>query len=463
MCKSNSEVPHVSHSDFSHLLDRSAHDAYRTIIPYPEHRIPIRLHHVPNLLLPLIPFFSMAYLSRRPDTFYLRLLLLPLVICLTCGTYFRFMYTEPELNIYNWGQGEGLVSGPVASRNITQLDVFFVPIGLFAELICGKAIDYAWRRDGMLKAGETKPGVLSKSPSVCHCCNGNFDGCASVDCKEVSSYTAPPRNTSLPPWLYDAFEVTLTIRGQGWQFGADLYVSRDPRPSRRSAFLWATVISTLKHFLVFDTLESLIKLVPEVGSPHGGTIFKQNLPILQRYILSTAIHLAMGTCLIAGFEMVHGCITLLGLIAFSSSPEMWPPLMDNPWISDSLHVFWAKRWHQVLRQTFFVYGGFLGKWLAGEIGMLFGTFFASGMYHECAAYLLGKGFNWHVVLFFTSQALLLLLEKLWRRVTGKRVGGIFGRLWVYFCIFVMAQPLGTYVRCSNVCLVFIVISQWIHG
>lgn len=80
------------------------------MIPYPDHRIPIRLYHIPHLLVPLIPFLSMAYLSRRRDTFYLRLSLLPLVICLTLGTYFRFVYTEPELNIYNWGQGAGLVS-----------------------------------------------------------------------------------------------------------------------------------------------------------------------------------------------------------------------------------------------------------------------------------------------------------------------------------------------------------------
>ncbi|KAG9315803.1 hypothetical protein JVU11DRAFT_3452 [Chiua virens] len=127
-------------------------------------------------------------------------------------------------------------------------------------------------------------------------------------------------------------------------------------------------------------MESFLKLVPEVGSPHGGTIFRPNLPILQRYLLSTAIHLGTGTCLIAGFEMIHGSATLLALVALSSSPEVWPPVMDNPWISDSLHVFWAKRWHQVLRQTFFIYGGFPGKWLAGDIGMLFGTFFASGMF-----------------------------------------------------------------------------------
>ena len=341
-------------------------------------------------------------------------------------------------------------------------------VGLFAELISGKAIDFAWRREGMLKADETKPGVLSKSSSVSQCTNGSSHNGAplSAECKdEMSSYSAPPtrRNTPLPPWLYDTLEVACTGRGLGWQFGADLYVPNDPRPSERAAFLRATAIFTLKHFLIFDMLESLIKLVPEVGSPQGGTIFKPNLPFLQRYILSTAIHLASGTCLIAGFEMSHGLITLFALTALCSSPEMWPPLMDNPWMSDSLHFFWARRWHQMLRQTFFVYGGFPGKWLAGDIGMLFGTFFASGLYHECSAYLLGRGFSWLVVLFFTAQAPLLLLERLWRRTTGRRVGGLYGRLWVYFCIFVMAQPLGMCV-CASACLAFSYsFWQWIRG
>jgi len=353
----------------------------------------------------------MAYLSRRPDTFYLRLLLLPLVVLLAFGTYFRFMYTQPELNIYNWG------------------------LGVFAENISGKAIDFAWRRDGMLKVGETKPGVLSKPPSAARHSNGSVDG------NVTSPHVAPPRNTSLPPWLHDSFEVVSTMRGRGWQFGTGLYIPNDPRPVERSAFLRATAISSFKHFLIFDALESLLKLVPEINSTAGGTIFKPHLPVPQRYIVSTVIHLVTGTWLISGFKTIHGFITLFALTVYSSSPKEWPPLMDNPWISDSLHVFWAKRWHQLLRQTFFVYGGYLGKWLAGDIGMLFGTFFASGMYHECPAYMLGRGFDWLVVLFFTLQALLILLEKLWHRTTGKRVGGIYGRLWVYFWIFVMAQPL----------------------
>ncbi|KAF8442943.1 hypothetical protein L210DRAFT_3502855 [Boletus edulis BED1] len=126
----------------------------------------------------------------------------------------------------------------------------------------------------------------------------------------------------------------------------------------------------------------------------------------------------MGTCLISGFEMVHGCIILFDLVALSGSPETSAPLMDN-WTSDSLPVFWAKRWH-------------IGKWLAGDVGMLFGTFLASGMYYECSAYILGKGFDWSVVLFFMAQAILLLAEKLWRRTTARQTGGIYARLWVHW-------------------------------
>ncbi|KAF9242514.1 hypothetical protein BU15DRAFT_43748, partial [Melanogaster broomeanus] len=397
----------------------SAHNVYRTLIPYPEHRIPIQFQHSPQLILPLVPLFYMAYLSRRPDTFVQRLMLLPVVVCLAFGTYFRFTYSEPELNFYNLGQG------------------------VLAQLITSKAIDFAWRRDGMLKVGEMKPGVLRKSrPSVHDLHYGNANGDASSSqYQELSAYTASPKHQLLPPWLYDTLEVMLAARGLGWQFGVGVHVPKERRPLERHAFIRATVISIIKNYVMLDASVSFIRLVPEVGSPQGGTIFRPYLPIPQRYILSTAINLATGACLVAGFEMTYGFITIFALTVLSSTPEMWPPIMDDPWRPDSLHIFWAKRWHQALRETFFVYGGFLGKWLAGNMGMLFGTFIGSGLYHELSAYALGKGFDWDVMLFFIVQAPLILLEKLWHRVTGHRVGGIYGSLWVYFCVLVTGQLL----------------------
>jgi len=85
------------------------HDVFRALVPQPHERIPISKHHIPYLLFPVIPLIYMGYLARRPNTFTLRVLLLPLVVAVTVGTYFRFMWTEPRYNVYNWGQGKSFV------------------------------------------------------------------------------------------------------------------------------------------------------------------------------------------------------------------------------------------------------------------------------------------------------------------------------------------------------------------
>lgn len=376
------------------------HDVFRALVPEPHERIPITGTNTSYLLLPFLPLIYMGYLARRPDTFTLRLLLLPLVVAVAVGTYFRFMWTEPQHNIYNWGQG------------------------LLAQAISAKAIDFAWRKEGMLKIDEVQPGVTRNTNAV----KANGDAHA----KPATSRFA---------WLYDALEVILSNRGLGWKFGVGIHVPREERSLERNSFLFATFISFVGNYMIFDLFESLIKLVPDVGTPHGGTIFKAELPFFYRYALSTAIHVATGSCILAGFELFYDFIAIFAVLLLESSPSAWPPVLDHPWQSDSLHIFWSKRWHQILREIFFVFGGFSGKVIAGKFGMLFGTFIGSGLYHEFAAYALGRGFDTIVPLFFMLQAPLLLCEKAWYKYTGYRVGGLYGRLWVYFCIIILGQPL----------------------
>ncbi|KAG0699994.1 hypothetical protein DFH29DRAFT_876871 [Suillus ampliporus] len=182
--------------------------------------------------------------------------------------------------------------------------------------------------------------------------------------------------------------------------------------SNRNSFLFATFISFVKNYLILDLLESLIKLVPDVD-----TRFLQ------------AIHVATSSCTLAAFQLSYDLITIFAVLFLGSSPSAWPPVIDHPWQSDSLHVFWSKHWHQLLRETFLVFGGFFGRIIAGNIGMLFGTFIGSGLYHEFGAYALGRGFDIIVPLFFALQAPLLLCEKVWCKYTGYRVGGLYGKLW----------------------------------
>ena len=300
----------------------------------------------------------------------------------------------------------------------------------------------------MLKVGETRPGVMKGKSNG----QATANGFGSQLVQEPQS-----KNSYIATWLYDAMELVHTQRGLQWKFGQGIYIPKQTRPLERNAFLYATFISMFKNFLLLDFLDTLLKVFPGVGSPTGGSIFYPLAPSV-RYTVSTIIHLISGTTLIAGFRMLYDLITLIAVTCFDSSPLSWPPIMDDPWRAESMHTFWAKEWHQVLRHTFVVYGGYPGMWIAGDYGMVFGTFLASGLFHACSMYTPRRGFDYSTVIFFALQGPVLMLERLWRRITGRRVGGWMGMLWVYLILFAGAQPMSKFIHhfllilASNICL-----------
>lgn len=244
--------------------------------------------------------------------------------------------------------------------------------------------------------------------------------------------------------LCDALEVLHTQRGIQWQFGLTICIPPHTKPvDQRPLFLKKTFSTFVLNFFLLDLIEAVLKLFPGVGSINGGTMFYPNLPFVYRYTVSTIIHFLTGCCLLFGFNMVYELVTLFAVGVCDNSPKNWPPVMDHPFSSDSMHKFWAKHWHQLLRQTFYIFGGYPGKLIAGELGMLFGTFLASGLFHELAMLSMGRGSDHTVTVFFLLQGVILVLERLWRKTTGRRVRGFWGRVWVYFVVFILAQPLGT--------------------
>ncbi|KAJ7459943.1 hypothetical protein FB451DRAFT_566844 [Mycena latifolia] len=381
--------------------------AFRALVPEPQDRVPLTWGNAPILLASFLPFVFLAYLARRPGTYHIRLLFLPTVIVANLTTGFRYMFTIPELNVYNWG------------------------LALLSEVVIAKALEYAFTKEGMLKVGERQPGQLKGKEAV------KGDASANGHTEQLEA----PQSRLFPAWLYDSFELIHTMRGLRWKFAQGTHIPPPTRPLERRAFLRATLFSFIKNFLLLDLLESSIKFFPGVGVPSGGSIFYAALPPIPRYAVSTTIHMLTGSALLAGFGMVYDLITLVAVGLLDSTPTSWPPVTDHPWRASSMHTLWARNWHQLLRNTFLVLGGYPGRWLAGDVGMLLGTFVASGLYHECSMYTMGRGFDHTVTLFFAGQGPLLIGERLWRQVTGRRVGGRFGRLWVYFVMFIAAQPL----------------------
>ncbi|KAJ7708527.1 hypothetical protein B0H16DRAFT_1632683 [Mycena metata] len=395
--------------------------AFRTIVPKPQHRIALTWSNAPIVLSSFLPFVFLAYLARRPNTYLIRLLLLPTVLVATLTAGFRYRFTIPELNVYNWG------------------------LALLCEVVIGKALEYAFTKEGMLKVGERQPGQMKGKEAVkgeaaaTRLTNGDANGhAASPEPPE------PPARLMavIPTWLYDAFELIHSMRGPRWKFTQGTHIPAPTRPLARPAFLRATLRSFATNFLLLDLLESLVKLFPGVGTPSGGSIFYAGLPPVPRYAVSTLIHMLTGSALLAGFGMVYDLIILIAVLLFDSAPASWPPITDGPWHAESMHQLWAHSWHQLLRSTFLVFGGYPGRWIAGDLGMLLGTFVASGpvprvlnLHHGARAgsYLLRSS--------FPRKGPILIGERLWRRVTGKRVGGRIGRMWVYFVMFIAAQPM----------------------
>ncbi|KAJ7675720.1 hypothetical protein DFH06DRAFT_1317873 [Mycena polygramma] len=362
--------------------------AFRTIIPEPDRRTPLTWSNAPIVLSLFLPFVFLAYLARRPGTYHIRLLLLPTVIACTLSTGYGFRWTIPELNVYNWA------------------------MSLLCEVVLAKALEYAFTKEGMLKIGERAPGQMKGKEAV----KGDDAANGYIESPETQE------SRLFPPWLYDSFELIHTTRGLRWKFAQGTYIPAPTRPLERHAFLRATLKSFIQNFLLLDLFESCVKLFPGVGVPSGRSIFYAELPIVPRYVVSTTIHMLTGSALLAGFGMVYDLITLIAVGLLDSLPTSWPPVLDHPWQADSLHTLWSRSWHQLLRNTFLVFGGYPGRWLGGNVGMLLGTFLASGLFHE-----------------FSGP--LLIGERVWRQVTGRRVGGLFGRLWVYFVMFIAAQPM----------------------
>lgn len=138
------------------------------------------------------------------------------------------------------------------------------------------------------------------------------------------------------------------------------------------------------------------------------------------------------TCLrVIGFSLVYQLLSLSGVLILGQTPSQWPPLFEAPWAAPSLHEFWGKSWHQLLRQTFFIMGGKPLGALLGPNGLVLGTFLGSGLYHSWALYAMGMGTDWSCISFFVLQGVGMTLERVWRGVSGKRMDGWFGIAWVW--------------------------------
>jgi len=223
------------------------------------------------------------------------------------------------------------------------------------------------------------------------------------------------------------------LRGHGWNWAQNWYFPPEIRPtSSTSAFLAITLISAIKNLLLFDlALTSVRSFSPSTfGSSAGGTIYDYSLTPYRRYAQSTFITLAAGIAICAVMQMGYDIFTIVCIPLLQQRLTQWPPLFDSPWLSTSLADCWGRRWHQVFRGSFIGIGARPLSFLIGRVGAVMGAFFWSAILHDFGMWGMGRGTEfWSVGGFFLMQGCGCILEALFKKVTGLKVGGWAGWLW----------------------------------
>ncbi|PIL23846.1 hypothetical protein GSI_13597 [Ganoderma sinense ZZ0214-1] len=383
----------MSLPDVLDQINYAAYLAFRQFVPRTEDREALTWQSVPQALLFIVPYLFMAYLWKDP--------------------YFRW---------YEWNRG------------------------LMGLVVIAKSIDFALAKEGRFKINERSLPAIYESenkPQVLSQCDRG---------KSVPDEVGEDRGIAgrlLPCALYDALEVGLAMRGIGWDFGQSLYIPSGEWPPERNAFIRAKLLNFARNELYVDIWETVEKLTPGVSST-GGTIFLPHLPPLQRYAFSMFLQLGHGLLIVAGMSNVYDIFSIIGVLCCGSKPEDWPPMMGDLWNVRSLHQFWSQGWHQALRYTFLTFGGFPGRRLGGSVGMVFGTFLASALFHEIGIATTGVDMDGRVFVFFLLQAVGVIAEKTFRMLTGRRVGGVFGFTWA--AVFILG--LGQICRVSEVLWLF---------
>ncbi|KAK0498868.1 hypothetical protein EDD18DRAFT_53665 [Armillaria luteobubalina] len=255
------------------------------------------------------------------------------------------------------------------------------------------------------------------------------------------SVTAPKRLDSRKP---SAVQLCFAGRYHEWNWSSGLHVPAEWRPTKsRTMFVLATLASQVLHTVIFDFLHFHIQsLSPDTfGSTTGGTILPASgVPSLR----STYITFLSCSVLYSSIQSAHDACAVFCILFFHQDPTQWPPLFDQPWRSTSLCRFWAKGWHQIFRHEFISLGGrpmyALGL---GRTGAVLGVFTASSVLHLMSHWGLGRGSEWWTIGgYFIIQGVGVVLEGIWKKLTGRRVGGVLGWIWtaawvVGWCNFMM--------------------------
>ncbi|KAG8893818.1 hypothetical protein FRC01_013336, partial [Tulasnella sp. 417] len=97
------------------------------------------------------------------------------------------------------------------------------------------------------------------------------------------------------------------------------------------------------NYLISDLISTYCIRDPSIRALASGGLNLGDLSITERISALGAFIFGVPAFL----SLVYDLIAVLA-VAFVPAQiyDQWPPLFGAPWMSESLHEFWATRWHQ---------------------------------------------------------------------------------------------------------------------
>ncbi|WWC87713.1 uncharacterized protein L201_002605 [Kwoniella dendrophila CBS 6074] len=422
-------------------------------------------------VIPLVPLYGQALLLRSENTRLYRIAVGTVGISLIGRAVTNYRFTQPWFNGLNNGIGIGVmhviaryiefafIDGPVVDRYLEAKGrhplINALSVAMGARWIGMGSID------------------LDKDSKV-H--SGN------VNKQRIRKASEEPENDDL---IIPSKEDTDVVDG-GFEFSnpknrskniPDIKKSKKAKDSwlpwpkiKRTKFesltrhLWITI----RNYVIFDTFLYLIRYFGSetIGSDlpvknalyrftHENTFYI--LPILKQYgfspikvhwfLVDIMISMNVATGVWLGIAMGYHLFAFLTIITNLFEVENWEiDIFDSPFMGDSLLDIWGKRWHQFFRHHFILYSTIFLRLFriptkSGNIMVM--SFLLSGLMHSFGQYTMSP--NPPLIplfLLFPISGLFGFMEITFKKFTGKKVEGIYGRIWTWIIMLSIGR-LGT--------------------
>ncbi|KAH9466600.1 hypothetical protein MJO28_000786 [Puccinia striiformis f. sp. tritici] len=137
--------------------------------------------------------------------------------------------------------------------------------------------------------------------------------------------------------------------------------------------------------------------------------------------------------------------------------QTYPLFFKNlPISAPSVTDFWSRHWHEVLKDLFIEAGvipvtyflvnclGFQPKSKFVRISGIMSAFTISGVIHEIGLWTASPlDLQFNTTIFFLSQGVGVCLENGFKNISGRKVNGLIGRIWLLIWLVYFGQPMVT--------------------